>query len=876
MHGLGQLGDPEALLPARLAGRLAAVLYMGVAGAVILLNAILPDYSSADRRAMALAGATLIVIGLALWRLPWQRWPRRALLLIIPLSMTTMAGYNLILPLDPYHYELFALPIFGWIGLACRRGTALAALPLLAPTYLLPLAVTGRLSRDSAVALIYVAIFCAMQGEGLAWLMARLAAAQRAVEASEARYRALSEQASDIISVIDTQGRFTYVSPSARTIMGLNPDALLGTSFFDILHPDDHVPARDRLERGATTPVEIRIRHADGSWRWLEHTIKDARHEPLIGGFLATGRDISERKREELERERLLVQEQEVRQRAEQAETRLRTIVEASPLPILTMDLAGGVRSWNGAAERTFGWREEEVLGVLLPLVAPEEQASFADMLARLVQGELLPALEGRGIRKDGAVIDLQIFTAPLRDADGRISGIMAVDMDITARKQADRALERASAAAEELARLRQDQAQAAETMAEVSVALGSALGLKDLYTLILQQTGKILPLDHAQILVPDEGWLTVVAQHGAPPVEIGTRLFHVSQAPSNWRRLQHGRPVLIRDTMEDPEWVDIPPRVGPHRLRCLLSIPLMVDGNLMGVFEVTSTTRNCYDARHIQIATAFGDRITQALRNVRLFEAEQQRARAAEDLARLRSDFVASVSHELRTPLTGILGFAELLQAHWARLPDTRKRDQIDRIVQAANRQLRLVEDLLLLSRQEDGQPVVQARPIQIGALVRRAATELQGSYAEQPIELDGPEDLSVVADPDRTMQILLNLLDNAAKYSPDESPIAVSWGWEDVWAVVRVRDHGPGLPEEGRERLFSQFGRLAGSRMRAGRVGTGLGLYLGRRLARAMGGDLDLETTGPEGSIFRLSLPVEASPEPIPQASLPGPRRV
>jgi signal transduction histidine kinase len=70
-------------------------------------------------------------------------------------------------------------------------------------------------------------------------------------------------------------------------------------------------------------------------------------------------------------------------------------------------------------------------------------------------------------------------------------------------------------------------------------------------------------------------------------------------------------------------------------------------------------------------------------------------------------------------------------------------------------------------------------------------------------------------------------------------------------------VRDEGPGVPEEGRERLFTRFGRLQGSTTRAGRVGTGLGLYISRGLAEAMGGDLDLETTGPEGSTFRLRLP-------------------
>jgi signal transduction histidine kinase len=105
--------------------------------------------------------------------------------------------------------------------------------------------------------------------------------------------------------------------------------------------------------------------------------------------------------------------------------------------------------------------------------------------------------------------------------------------------------------------------------------------------------------------------------------------------------------------------------------------------------------------------------------------------------------------------------------------------------------------------------------------------------------------------------VQVLTNLLDNAAKYSPEGSPISISWRAEGNMVVTRVRDQGPGVPVEGREHLFTRFGRIPGIVPRSGRVSTGLGLYLSRRLAKAMGGDLDLELTGPQGSIFRLRLP-------------------
>ena len=168
--------------------------------------------------------------------------------------------------------------------------------------------------------------------------------------------------------------------------------------------------------------------------------------------------------------------------------------------------------------------------------------------------------------------------------------------------------------------------------------------------------------------------------------------------------------------------------------------------------------------------------------RNQALNALEQARA-AAEELAELRSDFVATVSHELRTPLTLIVGYAQILQACWQDLSPAKQLDQIIHIVAAANRLRRLVEDLLVLSRLESRTLAPDLEKVSLALLVQEAADETLMSYEGQRINLAGAADVQVLADRARTLQVLTNLMDNAAKYSPEGSAMTVSWDVEGRW---------------------------------------------------------------------------------------------
>jgi signal transduction histidine kinase len=131
-------------------------------------------------------------------------------------------------------------------------------------------------------------------------------------------------------------------------------------------------------------------------------------------------------------------------------------------------------------------------------------------------------------------------------------------------------------------------------------------------------------------------------------------------------------------------------------------------------------------------------------------------------------------------------------------------------------------------------------------------------GAYPGQTVHTSGPATLAVSADRDRVFQVVANMLDNAAKYSPEGAPIDIAWYTDGSMGVLTVRDYGSGIPEESLPLLFTRFGRVQGARRRSGRSGTGLGLYLGKQLAEAMGGSLTLLETGDTGSVFCLKLPL------------------
>jgi signal transduction histidine kinase len=228
----------------------------------------------------------------------------------------------------------------------------------------------------------------------------------------------------------------------------------------------------------------------------------------------------------------------------------------------------------------------------------------------------------------------------------------------------------------------------------------------------------------------------------------------------------------------------------------------------------------------------------------------------ALTELERERAAFFDMASHEIKTPLTALIGHLQLARRKAREGSTGASAELLERAERGGQRLAELVRDLLDTSRLEVGRLDLALERVDVGALAASVVDEVLAGLDRHEIALDrGAERLIVEGDPRRITQILQNLLDNAVRYSPAGGRIDVTVRRESGEAVVRVADRGIGIPADERAELFQRFFRTSRTQAYGG---TGLGLFISRRIAEMHGGRLWLERTGPEGSVFALALPL------------------
>ena len=300
----------------------------------------------------------------------------------------------------------------------------------------------------------------------------------------------------------------------------------------------------------------------------------------------------------------------------------------------------------------------------------------------------------------------------------------------------------------------------------------------------------------------------------------------------------------------------DVGPTVqGRERRRDYLGLPMMVGGRCVGGLVFGRFGGPVFPSEHIRLAEFIAWHVGQLLENRRMARRIAS-LEAQRELARMQDEFVSTVSHELRTPLGFIKGYTTTLlrqDAEW----DASTRVEFLRIIdEEADRLRELIDNLLDSSRLESGAIGMTREPTRIAPLLRSVAERAQSAYPEMPLRVEAPDGLPILeVDSTRIAQVLDNLLSNAAKYAPGAA-VELRARRDGEAVTIEVEDHGPGIAPEHASQMFQRFYRVPETQRTV--RGTGLGLYICRKIIESHGGQIGVESQPGRGTRFYFTLPL------------------
>jgi signal transduction histidine kinase len=286
-------------------------------------------------------------------------------------------------------------------------------------------------------------------------------------------------------------------------------------------------------------------------------------------------------------------------------------------------------------------------------------------------------------------------------------------------------------------------------------------------------------------------------------------------------------------------------------------ALPLLRAGRTIGRLSVSA--RRPLEQAQIAALSAAADLNAVATYNVELYEREQASVRRLRDLDQLKDAFLGTISHELRTPITAIGGFVRLLRDRWGQISEEQRLEFLDRVHRNSISLGLLVDDLLDFARLERQALNAPAAPMQLDQHVAATVAQLAPVLGERKIVTDLMP-VRALANPGALERVLANLLTNAVKFSPADSPIVVRVHAGPTTATLEVVDQGPGIAAEDRDHVFTRFYRGDSDAARGTR-GAGIGLSVVRELVTQMGGTVAARPNEPHGTRMVVSLALDSA---------------
>jgi PAS domain S-box-containing protein len=480
------------------------------------------------------------------------------------------------------------------------------------------------------------------------------------------------------------------------------------------------------------------------------------------------------------------------------------------------------------------------------PLDAKEVPAAQALSTGKTVQDRTVM------IARDDRQVAVSMNATPLHE-EGRITGVIVTFRDITERRLLE----------EEM----QVQAERAQILADAGAFFSSNIDPNWVTQAIAERVAEVLG-DWAAVILkaPESNELRVASIYHRDMASLGLAWSYIYRQPLVvgegiiGQVVATGYPSLTQNVGGgSPTQTDATSYHVPHmKLASLLILPLRTRREMLGAMVIAANDpERAIDDENLPLAEVLAERASLAIENAKLYTEQVEARRKVEDLSRLKDEFLSIASHELRTPVTSIKGYTQLAKTLIRENDLATSEEYLDIALDQIDRMSRLILELLDVSRIETGRLEIRREPIKWSSFVRDVVHH-HPAGSERKLHVSLPDtDKQVSGDRDRLEQVLGNLLENAAKYSPDGSDINVNVEDRGDQLVTAVCDRGIGIPADELGQVFERFhrGRQVSS---TNYGGLGLGLYITKQIVERHGGTIWVDSKEKSGTTFYFSLPV------------------